>query len=241
MQKVKILIVEDEMIIAEHIADSLEEFGYEVMEPAISYAEALATIEEEMPDLALLDVQISGRKTGIDLAQIIHEKYQFPFIFLTSNSDRVTLGAAKQTEPAAFLVKPYSKDELYTSIEIALYNFAQRKTQVTNRDELILSESLFIRQNKVYQRLDFADILYLESDHVYLDLIMRDGNKHTVRGNISEYLAKLGPRFIRCHRSYVINLDHLKGINTIHLQMGEVEIPLGKKYRDEILSLINKS
>jgi len=241
MQNVKILIVEDELIIAEHIADSLNELGYEVMEPVINYTEALASIENEIPDLALLDVQLSGRRSGIDLAERINELYHFPFIFLTSNSDGVTVSAAKQTEPAAFLVKPYSKDELYTSIEIALYNFAQRKAQAVNRNELILKESLFFKQNKAYHRLEMADILYLESDHVYLDLIMVDGNKITVRGSIAEYLAKLGPRFMRCHRSYVINMDHLTGINPIHLQVGNFEVPLGKKYREEILKVINKS
>ncbi|MEM7040268.1 MAG: response regulator, partial [Bacteroidota bacterium] len=112
MRKVKILVVEDEIIIADDIADTLEDLGYEVLGPVISYSAAIPLIEEEMPDLALLDLQLSGRKSGIDLGLKINETYQFPFIFLTSNSDKATLEEAKKVEPSAYLLKPYSKEEL---------------------------------------------------------------------------------------------------------------------------------
>ena len=69
MNKLKILVVEDEMIIADNICDALDDLGYESLEPAISYTEAIIRIEEEKPDFAILDIQLSGRKTGIDIAK----------------------------------------------------------------------------------------------------------------------------------------------------------------------------
>ena len=74
MNKVKIVVVEDEIIIADNICEALTDLGYDVAEPAITYSEALETIEEFKPDLAMLDIQLSGKKDGIDLAEIINEK-----------------------------------------------------------------------------------------------------------------------------------------------------------------------
>lgn len=87
MSKIKVLIVEDEVIIADNIRDTLKNLDYNVFEPAINFTEAIETIKSEKPDIAILDVQLSDKKTGIDLAKVISEQYNFPFIFLTSNSD----------------------------------------------------------------------------------------------------------------------------------------------------------
>ena len=84
MEKKKVLVVEDEIIIADNICDSLIDLGYEVTEPAINYTEAILIIEKEKPDIAILDIHLSGKKTGIDIAKKINENYNFPFIFLTS-------------------------------------------------------------------------------------------------------------------------------------------------------------
>lgn len=239
MTKVKILIVEDEVLIADHIAETLEELGYEVFEPAISYTEAVETIEQDMPDLAILDIQLSGRKSGVDLAQKINESYQFPFIFLTSNSDKGTLDQAKLVEPYAFLVKPYTKEELFASIELALYNFSKKMDKTLNQDNLIIKDALFIKTKQVFLRLNFNDILYLASDHVYIDIMMIDGKKHTVRGSLNDYRQKLGPSFIRSHRSYIINLNHLKGINHTVVFLNESEVPVGRRYREDLLEKLN--
>jgi two-component system response regulator LytT len=112
MSKGRILVVEDELIIADNLCFTLEAFGYEVGEPAASYYEAIDMIEEQVPHLAILDVQLASKKSGIDLAKVILDKYDFPFIFLTSNGDKMTFDEAKQFEPSAYLVKPYGKEEL---------------------------------------------------------------------------------------------------------------------------------
>ncbi|MGB0430024.1 MAG: response regulator, partial [Bacteroidia bacterium] len=122
MAKVKILVVEDEIVIADNICDSLDELGYEVCEPAINYTEAVELLEAEKPDIAILDIQLAGSKDGIDLAWKIKEDYDIPFIFLTSNADPRTVDRAKKLTPPAYLIKPFVKDDLYTSIELALYN-----------------------------------------------------------------------------------------------------------------------
>lgn len=240
MRKVKILVVEDEIIIADHICDSLEELGYEPLEPAISYTEALETIETEKPDIAILDVQLAGKKTGIDLAKVIREKFDFPFIFLTSNADAATVNSAKVVMPQAYLIKPFSKDELYSSIEIALHNYSKKIGEATESN-LVFKDSLFIKDKGFYKKVLFNDILYIESSHVYVEVFLKNQQKLLVRTSLNEILNNLNANFIRVHRGFVVNISHLNQINSSVIVIGEKSIPIGKKYKENTLKLINFS
>ena len=238
MSKVKILVVEDEIIIADNICDALEDLGYEALEPAINYTEAIARIEEEKPDIAILDIQLSGKKTGIDIARKIRESYNFPFIFLTSNSDEYTVNQAKEVMPPAYLVKPFSKDELYTSIEIALHNFS-KKVGVVDDNNLIIKDSLFVKDKGFYTKINFEDILYLKSAHVYIEIILKTHQKMVVRTSLNDILEKLSNNFIRVHRGFIINTKYLSQITQTSVKVLEEEIPIGKKYKDDIVKKIN--
>ena len=238
MSKVKILVVEDEIIIADNICDTLNELGYETLEPAINYTEAIATIENEVPDIAILDIQLSGKKTGIDVAEKINKTCGFPFIFLTSNADSATVFEAKKVEPSAFLVKPFTKDELFTSIEVALYNFS-KKTGQLNNESLIIKDALFIKKKGVFTKLLFEDIFYLKSDHVYVEIILKDNRTQVIRVSLNDVITKMSKKFIRVHRGYIVNLDYLEQIDNASLKINKEIIPIGKKYRENLLKKIN--
>ena len=238
MSKVKILVVEDEIIIADNICDALEDLGYDALEPAINYTEALIRIEDEKPDIAILDIQLSGRKTGIDIAKKIRESYNFPFIFLTSNSDELTVNQTKEVMPPAYLVKPFSKDELFTSIEIALHNFSKKIGEIDNNN-LIIKDSLFVKDKGFYTKIHFDDILYLKSAHVYIEIILKSHQKMVVRTSLNDILEKLNDRFIRIHRGYIINTKYLSQITQTSVKILNEEIPIGKKYKEEIVKRIN--
>ena len=238
MSKVKILVVEDEMIIADNICDALDDLGYEALEPAINYTEAILRIEEEKPDIAILDIQLSGKKTGIDIAKKIRESYDFPFIFLTSNSDALTVNQAKEVMPPAYLVKPFSKDELYTSIEIALHNFSKKIGEV-DTENLIIKDSLFVKDKGFYSKIHFDDILYLKSSHVYIEIVLKSNKKMVVRTSLNDILEKLNDHFVRVHRGFIINTKYLSQITHTSVKILDQEIPIGKKYKEDIVKRIN--
>jgi DNA-binding LytR/AlgR family response regulator len=231
MKKVKILVVEDEIIIADNICDVLENLGYEVTEPAINYTEALILIEQEKPDIAILDIQLSGKKTGIDIAKKIRKCYNFPFIFLTSNSDSLTVNQAKEVSPPAFLIKPFTKEELYTSIEIAISNFSKNKVI---ENERISEKSFFVKNKGVYIKVHLKDVLYIKSSHVYVEVFLVDGKKIIVRKSLHEISLNLDETFIQVHRSYIINIEFIKEIESSFVNIIGEEIPLSKKYRDTL-------
>lgn len=244
MEKVKILVVEDEIIIADSICAILEGLGYEVLEPAISYTEALEVLEEEKPDLALLDIQLAGRRDGIDLAWKIRDDYDIPFIFLTSNADSLTVERAKKVNPPAYLLKPFHKNDLYTSIEIALYNHSQKQTTSIEpekneiEEDIILKDALFIKHKQVFQKVKFKDILFLKSDHVYVKMVAEGDKEYLIRGSISKFLERLPSYFFKVHRSYVINLNKLDSIGLIKLNVGKHEIPIGKSYKAALMKKV---
>ncbi|WP_138433084.1 LytR/AlgR family response regulator transcription factor [Winogradskyella algicola] len=238
MNKIRVLIVEDEVIIADNIRDALESLGYDVLEPAINFTEAIETIENEKPDIAILDVQLSGKKTGIDLAQVITDQYKFPFIFLTSNSDELTLNEAKQVSPSAYLVKPFSKRELYTSIEVAIFNHSQKQKTFTN-NQIKEDDALFLKIKGVYQKIKFNDILYLQSDHVYILIFLTNSKTILARATLNDMLDKLSKDFIRVHRSFIINSKFLTQISGNTVTVNDSVIPIGKKFRQVILEKIN--
>jgi two-component system, response regulator PdtaR len=115
----RILIVEDEPLIAEDIADLCRLHGYEVCGTAFTAGRALNMIESCRPDLVLLDINLEDTVNGLEIAAHLREKYAIPFIFLTSYADKNTLAKAGKTSPLGYIVKPFNKEQLYSTIEIA--------------------------------------------------------------------------------------------------------------------------
>ena len=114
------MIVEDEPAIAIDIAYNLESFGYQVIDAVHTGEDALEILENHEVDLVMLDINIAGGMTGIDLAIRINHKYQIPFIYLTSFSDKSTIAKAASTFPASYLVKPFKEYDIAPAIEVAL-------------------------------------------------------------------------------------------------------------------------
>lgn len=188
MIEFKILIVEDEPLIAEDIAFVLKKNDYHVS--GIAYYEEDAYVElEKNPDMILLDINLNGIQSGIRIAEIINEKYQLPFIYLTSYSDKHTIEKAKHTEPSGYLVKPFSDAGLYSAIEIALFNHAQKNKQkfpelslnIINKNlDQPISEREFELLNLIYNgrtNQQIADALFISLNtvkkhinHIYLKI-----------------------------------------------------------------------
>lgn len=121
MTETRILVVEDENIIALEIKDRLEKFGYTVADIAFNGEQAVKKAAELQPDLVLMDIMLGGKIDGVDAAERIREYSDIPVIYLTAYSDDKTLERAKATEPYGYVLKPLEEKELHTTIEIALY------------------------------------------------------------------------------------------------------------------------
>jgi len=123
MSKAKVLVVEDERIVAEDIKGRLQKLGYTVQGMACSGEEAIKKAEETHPDLVLMDIVLEGKMNGIEAAKIIGSRFNIPFVYLTAYADDKTLEKAKVTEPYGYILKPFEDRELQTIIEIALHKY----------------------------------------------------------------------------------------------------------------------
>jgi DNA-binding NarL/FixJ family response regulator len=141
MSEISVLIVEDEPLIAADISDYLTNQDYRVSGLAYNMEDALASLAFECPDIALLDINLNDNLEGFKIAEIINKQYQIPFIYVTSYSGKSIIEQAKYTRPMGYIVKPFNENDLYSCIEIALYNFAQLQ-RPTNLNQDIINQKL---------------------------------------------------------------------------------------------------
>ncbi|MBN2110784.1 MAG: response regulator [Methanosarcinaceae archaeon] len=135
----RIMIVEDEKIVAMDIKDSLESFGYNVPCMASSGEDAIEMARVHCPDLILMDVVLKGDMDGIQAAEIIHDHYDIPVIYLTAYSDEKTISRAKMTGSFGHILKPFEDRELRTNIEIALQKRELEKEKILENENWINS------------------------------------------------------------------------------------------------------
>ncbi len=248
-QPIKILIVEDNVIIADDMQSMLEEIGYEIVDNVIVYEQAEKVLKTEQVDLVLIDIILASDKTGIDLGKHIRENYDIPFIFVTSNSDRATVENAKTVKPNGYLVKPFEQQDLYTSIEIALSNFTYGTAKSPEGESMsdedvpmsnsVLKDSIFVKKQHLYYRIQFGDIQFIKADNVYLEVNTVD-KKFLVRSPLKDYLEKLPKKkFYRAHKSYIVNVDHIDAINSRDIMINNNLIPISKDFKEFIISSMN--
>lgn len=127
-KKTKVVIVEDEALIALDLEMIIESMDYNVVGISDNGDEALDLISSRDPDLILLDVNINGRLDGIQLGEIIRSKTKKPFVYITSYADKETLDRAKHTLPYGYILKPFSEAELIATIEIAMFRFSNESS-----------------------------------------------------------------------------------------------------------------
>lgn len=242
MEKVNILIVEDELIVAEDISDCLLSLGYCVTGIADSYTQAIELLKAQQPDIVVVDIMLKGTETGIDLGHFIRNTMDIPFIYLTSHSNKYIVKEASKSNPDAYLVKPFKEEELYTSIEIALINYAHKRKEeikINEGEDIIIKDSIFIKCNGYFSKLRILDIVYLKSDGNYLELYSEKTNKCVIRATLKEFMNGLPKgKFIRVHNSYMVNIDFVVKITYTSIFVSDYEIPISRNRKDELMKKI---
>ncbi len=242
-EKTKILIVEDEAIIAESIKMTIESLGYEVVAIANNALDAIEILNTNTVDLAIIDINIQGDKNGIWLAQNMFKNK--PFIYLTAYGDDKTIQQAIQTKPSGYLLKPFKKVNISTAIQIALVNYTSGNVADINTDgnidknlELLQSkETVFIKQKDSYIKLTINDILFIESDKNYLK-IQTENETITIRNTLKEISKNLPVNFVQTHRSFIVNIQHINKIQSYNIKVGSFLIPLSSTHKKDLLSII---
>ncbi len=233
-QTLRILIVEDDLIIASDIEMILTEAGYNVVGIATNYDDALSTIASNKPDLILLDINLESDADGVIVAEDINRKFHIPFIFLTSNTDPLTINRVKRTNPAGFIVKPFNEKDILTNIEIVAFN---RKKEV---EEKPIVEDLFIKENGSLIKIKTDSLMFAKADENYTKIYI-DGNEYLISTTLKKLAEILNTiPFIRIHRSYIVNINYIDRIHNGYVFIGKHHLPIGRRYHDAFFDRIHK-
>lgn len=236
--KTRILIVEDDMIIATNISLQLSGLGYDVIGIETRGEEALGHAKLNTPDIILMDINLRGTLSGIETVKFIQQSIDIPIIYLTANSDEVTFASAKATHPYAFISKPFNPVDLERTVALVHEQLSTKKSNSSDRvsEMQVLSDRIFIRHNGKMIKLMLDDILYIEADRNYCNIVTTD-NRYLMVSTLKTLERKLsGTHFIRVHRSYMVNLSKLDVVDDNHLEINRKVIPLSKSHKESLFN-----
>lgn len=210
---IKILIVDDEVLIAEYIKDILEENGYSNIKTANTVDEANKIINKFSPQIILLDINIEGNQEGIMIAKSIDQK--IPIIFLTAQNDIETITKALQTKPESYLTKPIKVPDLLASINLCQIKHQKKHAIIRNgyRDEIV----------------ELNDILYITSEKNYIDIHTLN-RKYSIRKSLANFLDELSTDFVQIHRSIVVNKKHIQSKSSNRVLINNIELPISRNF-----------
>lgn len=247
--KINVLVVEDETLLAQDISLRLSKL-YHVVGTAESVDRALKMLHLHPEiDILLIDIKLKGERDGIDLAGIVNEEFQLPFLFLTSHADLSLVERAKRVKPAAYLLKPYNDREIPIAIELALANYSNKTEepemhkkqpfQASENQVLNISDRLFLKKDFHFERVAISDITLLEADGNYTTIYTKS-DKFIYTTLIKKMEEKLpSQQFLRVHRSYIVHIDAVTGFEGNTLFVHDKRIPVSKQYREVVFKLFN--
>lgn len=225
--KYKCLIVDDEELarnlIKRHLGQ-LDEF--EVVATCASAIEASRILQKESIDLIFLDIEMPVLK-GTEFIQNLSVKPDV--IFTTAYRDYAVEGF--ELNAVDYLLKPIVFGRFFKAIEKFLSTRTSKTPVVREEKESNRQESIFVRKNRKQVKIFFDDILYIDSLKDYIQIHLTDGH-HVIKQGITAFEKELDDRFIRVHRSYIINRDKVTAFTRNDIEIGEVEVPIGESYKD---------
>jgi DNA-binding LytR/AlgR family response regulator len=233
MEKAHVLIVEDNVVVAKSIEAMISGHGMDVIGLCRSGEEAISFSETRQPDLVIMDIKLDGKLDGIQTAARIRELYRIPVIYLSDYTDHVTVRKAKATQPANFLSKPFTENDLLRAIDIAVYN-ANAARAVEGGEE---SEFIFLKTgSQTYSRLEYNKIVYLEADRAYCKIQATDV-LHIVSMSMASVAEQLDPAwFIKIHRSFIVNIRKVREIAGGEVVVANHRLPLSDQHRPALMA-----
>nr|WP_293843582.1 response regulator transcription factor [uncultured Arsenicibacter sp.] len=242
MKTLNVLVVEDELLTQEVIADTLREGGHSIIGLARNYTEAVAIAKNQTIDLAILDVTLNGSSgDGISIAHELQRTHNLDVLFITAHTEEQTLARIKQTHPVTYISKPFQKIDLKMQLEL----ISQKKEDKLNR-----TDSILIRDGDNLVKIRLAHVVYAEAAGNYTCVYVLNRKKpFTITDNLQNIKQKYFPDLFRISRSNLVNLDFLEtlGKDSITLQLNDAYTPelktlkISGEARNEILKRIPRT
>jgi two-component system, LytTR family, response regulator LytT len=228
MRTTKILIVEDEILIAEDLKDALHSLGFSLVEMAHDKSSAFQAIERYNPDIILLDIRMENETDGLEIGKHISKNSGNPFIYITAHSDVAMVKEIIKTNPAAYITKPVKKSDLYASIGLAL-----GKTK--DASDL---QTLKIKDGYSTLIIDISSILYVEAEGNYLNIFC-DNKKYVSRQSLDSMIEEINTSsFYKIHRSYFVNTLKITKFSRKEVLINDVKLPVSRNVSQDFMTFM---
>jgi len=217
----KILIVEDDVLIAEDIKDMLEQMDYRNVSIVHQLKQATESLERLKPDAMLLDIRLEKETGGIEIGRLLASQGKIPFIYITAQTDLSTIRKVAETRPIAYVTKPIRIPELAAAMNLLQLaveaNLPQQISLKDGTETFIVNKShiSFLTSGKNYSTLHFVNQQPKRLVRMSLDVLMTELND---------------PRFIRVHRSYLVNRDYIESYNKKEIVVAGESIPVSRNF-----------
>jgi len=223
MNNTRILIVEDEILIAEDLKDTLFDLGFSQVDMAHDRKSAIEMIHTMNPQIVLLDIRMEGETDGLEIGKFIAENTKQPFIYITAHSDVAMVKEIVKTRPEGYITKPVKKSDLFAAISLAL-----QKVKVEDR-----SKSISIKDGYSNVLIQLDKILFVEAEGNYLNIVCED-RRYVSRQSMESIMEEMNDeRFFRIHRSYFVNTQKILKYSKKEIQIGTYKLPVSRNIGNE--------
>ncbi len=211
MEQISVLLVDDEALWLESLSEDLEGFGFAIAGTASTFDEALAVMSTVPFDIALVDINIQGQESGIELGKRLYTRYKKPYLFVTGNADRQVVERAIAAQPSGYLVKPSHPASLYASIHAAVQNFQAGHSPATTDLDTTNTSFFFVRVGNKLQRISWKDVVYLRAERNYTEFFCAvHQSSYCIRSTLLRTLTCMVPipmrgQFVQVNRSEAVN------------------------------------
>ena len=242
LQEIQILIIEDDPITADSMQLMLREFGFTIKGIVHTLEAALRFLNKETFDIALVDIDLNGSNSGIEIGTMIHSLYRLPFIFITGLSDKAIIAEAIKANPAAYLVKPSNAATLFACIQTAIQNFSNK--QVGSLQQHQQTGFFFIKTRNKLKRVEWKDVVLLSSADNYTVFTFQDKSEHYIRSSLAMTLKYQVPKhlqenFLQVNRSEAVQLAFISEIEEDEMVTTLKKVSITKAYLKDVKERLN--
>lgn len=238
MKKNNVLIIEDDLALSIKMERHLIRWGYQLIGIYSRGEKALEKIKKVIPDVILLDINLSGRLNGLDVAKKI-VSLNIPIVFMTVNKSETLFDTAKKVKSISYLIKPFDMLTLKGALEMA------RFSKPIQENKIKLNPTIFLKRGQQTFPVELNSILWLEADRNYCHIFSNVHGRFLIRKSMVKFINELPPnKIVKIHRQYAANINKVESVhlikNELILKDDEKKLPIGRAYKESLITALKK-
>lgn len=219
-ENIRILIVDDEVLIAETLKDYLQKLGFKQIKMTHSKKETFELLSFWKPHVALLDIRMEELYDGLEIGQQFKSDYKIPFMYVTAHSDMEMTQRILKSKPDGYITKPIRINELMINLGMVIQRFHEVQNEIL----------IEFKNGYDIERIHLSELLYIKAEGNYVEIYLQS-RKVVVRNTLEAILQEINNDLVvRIHRSFAVNTQKIKKKSSSEIDLGEVQLPISRSY-----------